>query len=145
MFASQTWCFAPITIIIILLSVFTFFVISCGKKGNEKLFLPLKHMSQLANRLTVNNLKSERINIAGTKNELKDLHNIHQDAIVLNYNLCSQFRLALKNICKYFICLVGNLSHSLMALCNQVFLNVLKCLYRVFDKMLEIVFNLLDI
>lgn len=80
--------------IILLLFIFIFFVISCGKKGDEKLFLPIKNMSKLANHLTVNNLKSERINIAGTKNELKDLAetiNKMLDRIELSYESQKQF------------------------------------------------------
>jgi signal transduction histidine kinase len=48
-------------------------VIIYAKKGDEKLFTPIRDMSKLANRLTVKNIQSERINIAGTKNELKEL------------------------------------------------------------------------
>lgn len=48
-------------------------VIKFGKKGILKLFKPINEMSESANRLTVNNLHSERLNVEGTKNELKDL------------------------------------------------------------------------
>lgn len=80
--------------VILLLGIFTGSVIVFGKKGDEKLFLPLKDMSRLANRLTVNNLQSERINLAGTKNELKDLAvTINQmlDRIELSYESQKQF------------------------------------------------------
>ena len=80
--------------VILLLGIFTGSVIVYGKKGDEKLFLPLKDMSRLANRLTVNNLQSERINLAGTKNELKDLAvTINQmlDRIELSYESQKQF------------------------------------------------------
>lgn len=80
--------------VILLLAIFTGSVIVYGKKGDEKLFLPLKNMSRLANRLTVNNLQSERINLAGTKNELKDLAvTINQmlDRIELSYESQKQF------------------------------------------------------
>nr|WP_294492921.1 HAMP domain-containing sensor histidine kinase [uncultured Anaerosporobacter sp.] len=80
--------------VILLLAIFTGSVIVYGKKGDEKLFLPLKDMSRLANRLTVNNLQSERINLAGTKNELKDLAvTINQmlDRIELSYESQKQF------------------------------------------------------
>lgn len=55
-----------------------FFIMKEAKKDNIKILEPLKAMSATANRLTVNNLHSERLNIDGTKNELKDL------AIVFN-------------------------------------------------------------
>lgn len=80
--------------VILLLAILTGSVIIYGKKGDEKLFLPLKEMSRLANRLTVNNLQSERINLAGTKNELKDLAlTINQmlDRIELSYESQKQF------------------------------------------------------
>lgn len=80
--------------VILLLAIFTATVIAYGKKGDEKLFLPIKNMSRLANRLTVNNLQSERINIAGTKNELKDLAetiNKMLDRIELSYESQKQF------------------------------------------------------
>ena len=80
--------------VILLLAIFTGSVIIYGKKGDEKLFLPIKDMSRLANRLTVNNLQSERINLAGTKNELKDLAStINQmlDRIELSYESQKQF------------------------------------------------------
>ncbi len=48
-------------------------IIRKGKRSDAKLFEPLRIMSATANRLTVNNLHSERLNMEGTKNELKDL------------------------------------------------------------------------
>lgn len=80
--------------VILLLVILTASVIIFGKKSDEKLFLPLKDMSRLANRLTVKNLQSERINLAGTKNELKDLAvTINQmlDRIELSYESQKQF------------------------------------------------------
>lgn len=80
--------------IILLLALITANVIAFGKKGDEKLFDPIQDMSRLANRLTVNNLQSERINIAGTKNELKDLattFNKMLDRIELSYESQKQF------------------------------------------------------
>ena len=80
--------------IILLLALLTANVIGFGKKGDEKLFIPIRDMSRLANRLTVNNLQSERINIAGTKNELKDLattFNKMLDRIELSYESQKQF------------------------------------------------------
>jgi signal transduction histidine kinase len=51
-------------------------------------------MSAQANRLTVNNLKSERLNVEGTKNELKDLANVINamlDRIETSYESQKQF------------------------------------------------------
>jgi len=50
-----------------------YLIIRKGKKGDVKLFEPVRIMSATANRLTVNSLHSERLNVEGTKNELKDL------------------------------------------------------------------------
>lgn len=64
--------------LIILYLVIVILILRKGKKSDVKLFEPLRIMSATANRLTVNNLHSERLNVEGTKNELKDL------AIVIN-------------------------------------------------------------
>ncbi|MDD3173945.1 MAG: HAMP domain-containing sensor histidine kinase, partial [Herbinix sp.] len=53
-----------------------YLIIRKGKRSDVKLFEPLRIMSATANRLTVNNLDSERLNVEGTKNELKDLANV---------------------------------------------------------------------
>lgn len=53
-----------------------FMIIRKGKKSDIKLFEPLRIMSAQANKLSVNNLNSERLNVEGTKNELKDLANV---------------------------------------------------------------------
>lgn len=69
-------------------------VINIGKKGAAALFEPIKTMSATADRLTVNNLDSERLNVEGTKNELKDLAatiNKMLDRIELSYESQKQF------------------------------------------------------
>ncbi|MFV0343094.1 MAG: sensor histidine kinase [Anaerocolumna sp.] len=58
-----------------------YFIVQQGRKSDLKLLQPITEMSDMANRLTVNNLASKRLNIDGTKNELKDL------AIVINHML----------------------------------------------------------
>ncbi|MDF2538824.1 MAG: hypothetical protein K0S76_1845 [Herbinix sp.] len=58
---------------VILYLMIVFFIIRKGKKSDVKLLEPIRIMSATANRLTVNNLHSERLNVEGTKNELKDL------------------------------------------------------------------------
>lgn len=59
--------------LIILYLVIVVLILRKGKKSDVKLFEPLRIMSATANRLTVNNLHSERLNVEGTKNELRDL------------------------------------------------------------------------
>jgi two-component system sensor histidine kinase ArlS len=69
-------------------------IIRKGKKSDKKLFEPLRVMSAHANRLTVNNLHSERLNTEGTKNELKDLANVINamlDRIEISYESQKQF------------------------------------------------------
>lgn len=65
-----------------------------GKKENVKILEPIKEMSQLATSLNVNNLGSERINVEGTQNELRDLAvliNEMLDRIELSYESQKQF------------------------------------------------------
>jgi two-component system sensor histidine kinase ArlS len=65
-----------------------------GKRRDAKLFEPVRIMSAIANRLTVNNLHSERLNVEGTKNELKDLANVINamlDRIETSYESQKQF------------------------------------------------------
>lgn len=65
-----------------------------AKKGIDRLLTPIHNMSLTANRLTVNNLHSERLNVEGTKNELKNLAatiNNMLDRIELSYESQKQF------------------------------------------------------
>ncbi|TAH69472.1 MAG: HAMP domain-containing histidine kinase [Anaerolineaceae bacterium] len=80
--------------LIILYMVIVFFIIRKGRKDDEKLFEPLSIMSATANRLTAHNLHSERLNIAGTQNELKDLAKVINemlDRIETSYESQKQF------------------------------------------------------
>ncbi len=80
--------------IIIIYLVIVVLIIRKGKKSDVKLFEPLRIMSATANRLTVNNLHSERLNVEGTKNELKDLAaviNAMLDRIETSYESQKQF------------------------------------------------------
>ncbi|HBY72569.1 MAG TPA: hypothetical protein DEG06_10060 [Lachnospiraceae bacterium] len=80
---------------VILLYLFlVFMIIHKGKNNVERLFEPLRIMSATANRLTANNLHSERLNVEGTKNELKDLAtviNAMLDRIETSYESQKQF------------------------------------------------------
>lgn len=59
--------------LIILYIAIVAMIIRKGRNSDDKLFEPLRIMSATANRLTVHNLHSERLNVAGTQNELRDL------------------------------------------------------------------------
>lgn len=79
---------------IIIYGIIVFMIIRKGKKSDIKLFEPIRIMSATANRLTVNNLHSERLNVEGTKNELKDLANVINamlDRIETSYESQKQF------------------------------------------------------
>jgi len=69
-------CLNLILKIALLYLLIVFMIIRKGKKSDIKLFEPLRIMSAQANRLSANNLHSERLNVEGTKNELKDLANV---------------------------------------------------------------------
>lgn len=80
--------------LIILYLAIVAIVIRKGKRSDIKLFEPLRIMSATANRLTVNNLDSERLNVEGTKNELRDLAaviNAMLDRIETSYESQKQF------------------------------------------------------
>ncbi|NLY48872.1 MAG: HAMP domain-containing histidine kinase [Clostridiales bacterium] len=67
--------------LIILYAAVTAVVIVKGRKRSEKLFEPLGIMSATASRLTAHNLHSERLNVEGTQNELKDLAKVINDML----------------------------------------------------------------
>ncbi len=78
----------------ILYLLLVYVIIRQGRKSDLKLLQPITEMSDIANRLTVNNLASQRLNIEGTKNELKDLANVinHMlDRIEVSYESQKQF------------------------------------------------------
>lgn len=78
----------------VLYLVFVYLVIRNGKKSDLKLLEPIKEMSSTANHLTVNNLHSKRLNVEGTKNELKDLATVINsmlDRIEISYESQKQF------------------------------------------------------
>ena len=74
--------------------IFCVIITQRGKKENVRILEPIEEMSQLATSLNVNNLGSERINVAGTQNELRDLAvliNEMLDRIELSYESQKQF------------------------------------------------------
>lgn len=71
-----------------------YMIIRRGKLGDLKILEPITEMSNTANKLTVNNLNSKRLNVDGTKNELKDLavvFNNMLDRLELSYESQKQF------------------------------------------------------
>jgi signal transduction histidine kinase len=78
----------------ILYIILVYYIIKQGMKSDQKLLEPIYEMSATANRLTVNNLGSQRLNVEGTKNELKDLANVINsmlDRIEVSYESQKQF------------------------------------------------------
>lgn len=74
--------------------ILIFFIIKEAKKDNVKILEPIQEMSATINRLTVNNLHSERLNVEGMKNELKDLaalFNNMLDRLETSYESQKQF------------------------------------------------------
>lgn len=87
-------CWSILWKLMILYLIFVWLIIRKGKRSDSKLFEPIRIMSATANRLTVNNLNSERLNVEGTKNELKDLANVINamlDRIETSYESQKQF------------------------------------------------------
>lgn len=87
-YLSISWKLILLYIVVIAL------IIRKGKRSDVKLLEPIRVMSATANRLTVNNLHSERLNVEGTKNELKDLANVINamlDRIETSYESQKQF------------------------------------------------------
>lgn len=85
------WLLGFVTLLYLLL---VYVIIKQGKKSDQKLLEPIYEMSATANRLTVNNLHSQRLNVEGTKNELKDLANVINsmlDRIEVSYESQKQF------------------------------------------------------
>lgn len=85
------WLLIAMTILYLIL---VYIIIRQGKKSDQKLLQPLQDMSATANRLTVNNLHSQRLNVEGTKNELKDLASVINkmlDRIEISYESQKQF------------------------------------------------------
>lgn len=80
--------------LIIMYIVIVAMIIHKGRKNDENLMEPIQIMSATANRLTAHNLHSDRLNVEGTKNELKDLANIINqmlDRIETSYESQKQF------------------------------------------------------
>lgn len=87
-FLSMSWRLIILYIAVVVV------IIRKGRKSDEKLFEPIGIMSATANRLTAHNLHSERLNVAGTQNELKDLANVINemlDRLETSYESQKQF------------------------------------------------------
>lgn len=91
---SYMMCLSILWKVVVLYVFIVFLIIRKGKRSDIKLLDPIRIMSAQANRLTVNNLHSERLNLEGTKNELKDLANVINamlDRIETSYESQKQF------------------------------------------------------
>lgn len=66
---------------IFLYAFIVFFILKEAKGQNAKLLKPIQDMSVMVNQITVNNLHSERLNVRGMKDELKDLAEIFNDTL----------------------------------------------------------------
>lgn len=78
---------------IMMLVMLVLIIRSCNK-DNVHLMEPIKSMSQTANRLTVNSLSQERLNVEGTSDELKELAetiNEMLDRLDMSYESQKQF------------------------------------------------------
>ena len=79
---------------IFLYMIIVYFIFRQGKKSDQKLLQPIYDMSATTNHLTANDLQSKRLNVDGTKNELKDLANVINcmlDRIEISYESQKQF------------------------------------------------------
>lgn len=87
-FLSMLWKLIVLYVAVVLV------IIRKGRRSDEKLFEPVDIMSATANRLTAHNLHSERLNVEGTQNELKDLANVINemlDRLETSYESQKQF------------------------------------------------------
>ncbi len=66
---------------VFLYAIIVFFILQEARSQNAKMLKPIQEMSDTVNRLTVNNLHSERLNVQGTKDELKDLAEVFNDML----------------------------------------------------------------
>jgi len=85
------WLLGTMTILYMIL---VYFIIKQGKKSDQTLLQPIYDMSTRTNHLTVNNLHSNRLNVEGTKNELKDLASVINsmlNRIEISYESQKQF------------------------------------------------------
>lgn len=83
-----------INIIFIIIGLFSVIFSVTGAKQMKFIMQPIANMSEAANMLNGNNLSSKRLNVEGTKNELKDLAetiNNMLDRIEISYESQKQF------------------------------------------------------
>lgn len=66
---------------VFLYAVIVFFILKEAKGQNARMLKPIQEMSEMVNRITVNNLHSERLNVEGMKDELKDLAEVFNDTL----------------------------------------------------------------
>ena len=81
-------------IMFVVIMFLTVFMVYCGRRQLGFILKPIDDMSKAAQRLTAHNLSSQRLNVEGTKNELKDLAgtiNNMLDRLELSYENQKQF------------------------------------------------------
>ena len=79
---------------ILLYAVIVYFILREARAQNVKMLAPSQEMSDTVNRITVNNLQSERLNVEGMKDELKDLAETFNESLnrlELSYESQKQF------------------------------------------------------
>lgn len=79
---------------ILLYAVIVYFILREARAQNVKMLAPIQEMSDTVNRITVNNLQSERLNVEGMKDELKDLAETFNESLnrlELSYESQKQF------------------------------------------------------
>lgn len=79
---------------ILLYALIVYFILREARGQNQKMLAPIQEMSDTVNRITVNNLHSERLNVSGVKDELKDLaetFNESLDRLETSYESQKQF------------------------------------------------------
>lgn len=66
---------------VLLYAFIVYFILREARSQNQKMLAPIQEMSDTVNRITVNNLHSERLNVKGVKDELKDLAETFNDSL----------------------------------------------------------------
>ena len=64
-----------------LYAVIVFFILHEARGQNVRMLIPIKEMSDTINRITVNNLHSERLNPSGVTDELRELAETFNDTL----------------------------------------------------------------
>lgn len=66
---------------VILYAFIVFFILREARWQNARMLKPIEEMTETVNRITVNNLHSERLNVDGMKDELKELADVFNETL----------------------------------------------------------------